>query len=192
VKKSVYLFLLFLFACAHAYGQDCAFRLTGHVHSTVAHENLVGAVVSLGGKTLVTNSNGDFRFDSLCTGTYQLTISHTSYEGFQQTVVLGKNSHLDFDLKPMQNVLTEVTITGARPPAPTGIRKELSGVELEETRGGSLAEALSKLSGVTMLQTGSTVSKPYRTRTAQQPDSYHQQRRAAGRAAMGQRACTGN
>jgi iron complex outermembrane recepter protein len=142
------------------YGQDCSYRLTGHVHSTVTHENLAGAVVTLGGKSIVTDGNGDFRFDSLCAGNYRLVITHTSYDSISRTVVVSKNAHVDLDLKPLQNVLSEVTVTSARQPVQTGDRKQLSGADLEETRGGSLAEALSKLNGVTMLQTGATIAKP--------------------------------
>ncbi|MBK7882797.1 MAG: TonB-dependent receptor plug domain-containing protein [Chitinophagaceae bacterium] len=40
------------------------------------------------------------------------------------------------------------------------LKKELSGKALQETRGLSLSEALTKINGVTMLQTGSTISKP--------------------------------
>ncbi len=162
MKKAVYsLFLfLFLFACTLLFGQECSFRLSGHVHSTVAHENLIGAVVSLNGRPIVTDANGDFRFDSLCAGDYELVITHTNFDSVARTVQLARNTHLDFDLLPLENVLNEVTITGTKAPAFTGMQKQLSGRELEEAKGGSLAEALSKLNGVTMLQTGSTISKP--------------------------------
>jgi iron complex outermembrane recepter protein len=185
VKQHLFFVLLLVIACPAMYGQDCSYRLTGHVHSTVTHENLAGAVVTLGGKSIVTDGNGDFRFDSLCAGNYRLVITHTSYDSISRTVVVSKNAHVDLDLKPLQNVLSEVTVTSARQPVQTGDRKQLSGADLEETRGGSLAEALSKLNGVTMLQTGATIAKPI-VRTAQQPRAHHQQRGAAGRPAMGQ------
>ncbi len=158
--KPLIIILLILLTCPAAYSQTCSHRLTGHVHSTVTHENLAGAVVRLQGRTIITDPNGDFRFDSLCPGTYQLVITHASYDSVSQTFVISRSMHLDLDLRPLQHMLSEVTVTGTRTQLNTGIRKELSGAELDEAKGGSLAEALSKLNGVAMLQTGATISKP--------------------------------
>jgi len=142
--------------------QGCTIRLTGHVHSTVTHENLPNATVMLlgRGKMIVTDANGDFRYDSLCPGTYTVFITHATYDTAIRTVVLGRNMHLDIDLHPVNNVLKEVTVTGVRGTPVAGIRKELSGSELEETRGLGLAQSLNRIAGVSMLQTGSTISKP--------------------------------
>ncbi|HZH96798.1 MAG TPA: TonB-dependent receptor, partial [Flavisolibacter sp.] len=161
MKKFFYL-LFAVFCCIHLYGQDCVIRLSGHVHSTTSHENLGAATVRLSGttKTLVTNNNGDFVFDSLCAGTYSITVTHSSYGTVERTITLQRKLHLDFDLTPATNTLTEVTVNATRGVQNTGLKRELSGRELDETRGLSLAEALSKMNGVTMLQTGSSISKP--------------------------------
>lgn len=159
-RRCFFAALLFLMGSVFAYSQPCRLRLSGHVHSTAAHENLAGAVVTLMGKAVVTDINGDFRFDSLCAGTYQLVITHTSYDSVLRTVVLTKNTHLDLDLTPLQNILREVTVSSARQPLQTGMRKELSGPELDEAKGGTLGEALRKINGVALLQTGANVSKP--------------------------------
>jgi iron complex outermembrane recepter protein len=59
-----------------------------------------------------------------------------------------------------RKTLGELTLEAQRGIANTGFKKELSGKALNESRGLSLAEALSKINGVTMLQTGSTIAKP--------------------------------
>jgi iron complex outermembrane recepter protein len=160
IRRCFFLIVLFVGGLKIAYGQPCSSRLSGHVHSTVAHENLAGAVVTLNGKSIVTDGNGDFRFDSLCVGTYQLVITHTSYDSVVRAVVITKNIHLDLDLKPLEYMLQEVTVSSTRQTLQAGMRKELSGQELEEAKGGSLGEALSKINGVTLLQTGANISKP--------------------------------
>lgn len=162
MKKHFCLLLLTTFLTVLGFTQDCALRLTGHIHSTATHENLPQATVRLveKNKVLVTDNNGDFRFDSLCAGDYTLSITHTGFDTVVRTILLTRSAHLDIDLVPLQNVLSEVTISSQRPAATTGLRKELSGKELEETKGRSLAEALSKLNGVTLLQTGATIAKP--------------------------------
>jgi iron complex outermembrane receptor protein len=160
--KYFYILFVALFSCHINYGQVCAIRITGHVHSTASHENLPKATILLTerGKTITTNENGNFVFDSLCAGTYTIHISHTSYDSVVRVVNVKASTHIDFDLVARRNTLSEVTLNATRGVQNTGLKRELSGRELEETRGLSLAEALSKMNGVTMLQTGSTISKP--------------------------------
>jgi len=162
VVKFIYLFFIAIVSYPAVYAQDCSLRLTGHVHSTATHENLAGATVTVSGKikSVITNSNGDFVFDSLCAGNYSIVITHSSFDTTARSFALTRNQHLDIDLTPAKNILAEVTVNAARGVQNTGIKRELSGRELDETKGLSLAEALSKMSGVTMLQTGSTISKP--------------------------------
>jgi len=161
LKSISFFFFVFLF-CQVLQAQQCVFRLTGHVHSTSGHENLSNATITINeiSRTHVTDLNGNFKFDSLCPGTYTIYISHISYDSLQRKVELTKNLHIDIDLQLSKNTLQEVSITGTLSAPSTGIKKELSGKELQETKGLSLAEALSKINGVTMLQTGSNISKP--------------------------------
>ena len=151
--------MLSCFACI---AQKCSLKISGHVHSTSAHVNLEKATIVLAetGETLVTNSNGDFTFNHLCAGHYTLHISHTSYAPVTRMIELKAHAHLDIDLLPIKNILDEVTIITSQRSKPTGTIQQLSGAALEQTRGLSLAEALNHLNGVTMLQSGSNVSKP--------------------------------
>ncbi|GAA4341813.1 TonB-dependent receptor [Flaviaesturariibacter amylovorans] len=160
MKHLLYVFLLLGAGSSTVRAQSCTFRLSGHVHSSADHSNLPGATVLLDGRplTLVTDANGDFRFDSLCAGTYTLLLSHTSYDTVQRTIVLDKPLHLDIDLKPGEGLLREVRILAQRPGIPTP--PQLSGRALEAAQGRSLGEALSRINGVTLLQTGNSVTKP--------------------------------
>jgi iron complex outermembrane recepter protein len=150
------------FCCSTVVAQTCSFSITGHVHSSVAHENLDRATVSLqpGGKTMLTDANGNFRFDSLCAGNYVLQIEHMGHEQGNRELVLEKTTHLDFDLRPVNDALSNITVSAQRGIANTGMKAELSGAQLESTRGLSLGETMGRINGVTLLRTGSTISKP--------------------------------
>ena len=132
------------------------------MHSTSNHENLSKATILLVEKkrTIVTDDNGDFVFDDLCAGNYTIKLSHINYDSLERKFSVTTNVHLDFDLTPAINALNKVTVTTIRGIQNTGTKKELTAKDLDETKGQSLAEALSKASGVTMLQSGSNVSKP--------------------------------
>ncbi|MEO6136021.1 MAG: TonB-dependent receptor [Ginsengibacter sp.] len=161
MKKLIYIFIITVISL-HAKAQDCSMILTGHVHSTHSHEDLAKATVLLlkTGESITTDDNGDFKFTKLCKGDYTIKVTHASYDEESRHFSMDANRHIDIDLFPTKNVLKTVTITGINRPQHLGITKELSGKDLEETRGLSLAEALSKINGVSMLQTGSNISKP--------------------------------
>ncbi|OLY92319.1 iron complex outermembrane recepter protein [Cnuella takakiae] len=158
--KQIFLLLL-LGNAAFAGAQQCSGILTGHVHHSASHENLAGASVYVAelNQTRVTNDKGDFKFDSLCAGHYTLHISHISFDTVIRYVGLQGASHLDVDMPLNKTTLEGVTVAANRQPS-TGIRKELAGAALEEARGRSFSEALARINGVTLLQTGSTIAKP--------------------------------
>ncbi len=159
---------LFLLACLavvtvrQSLAQDCSLRLSGHVEDADTKEKLYAATVILRelNKEVVTNSNGDFVFTGLCPGEYTLVISHVNCEPFEQKISFTKNTHHDFFLPHARHTLGAVVVEGKKGIANTGSKKELSGKELDEMKGFSLAEALNKLPGVSMLQTGTNISKP--------------------------------
>lgn len=153
--------LLLLGQAFVANAQRCAGTLTGHVHHSASHENLAGATVFLPelNRTLTTNEKGDFRFDSLCAGHYTLHITHVSFDTVIRYVGLQGTAHVDVDMPLNKAVLQNVTVAANRLPS-TGTRREVAGTALEEARGRSFSEALAKINGVSLLQTGATIAKP--------------------------------
>jgi len=146
----------------NALSQSCFLRVTGHVTDSDTKESLVNATVTLLqlNKTIVTNESGDFTFEGICAGEYSVQVTHVNCDTIIKKFSVVSRAHLDLYLPHAKRTLGEVTVTTLHGLQNTGIKKELSGRALEETRGLSLAEALSKLNGVTMLQTGATISKP--------------------------------
>ncbi|HEX2536614.1 MAG TPA: TonB-dependent receptor [Chitinophagaceae bacterium] len=158
-----YLILLCLtaFSLLPAAAQPCNLTLLGHVHHGNAHENLQGATITLVelSRSTITDEQGNFRFDSLCAGPVTLRISHVPFDTVVRAGLSRRVTHLDIDLHPNMHLLEEVVVSAHTTHGHSG-RTILSGKELEETRGRSLGEALSKINGVSLLQTGSTISKP--------------------------------
>ena len=144
------------------FAQQCTATLSGHVEDEDTNERLANATVLLveNGKQLTTDDKGDFTFLALCEGAYTIVITHISCDTLSKKIVLGKNTHLEFWLPHNRKVLGVVTVDAQRGIQNTGFKKELTGRVLDQTKGLSLAEALSKINGVTLLQTGSTIAKP--------------------------------
>jgi iron complex outermembrane recepter protein len=145
-----------------SFSQPCVYKLSGHVEDADTKEKLQVATVSIKktGKQIVTDYKGDFVFTALCAGEYTLLITHVSCDAVEKKITLTKDYHIDVLLPHTRKVLGDVIVDAPKGIANTGFKKELSGRALEKTKGLSLAEALSKINGVSMLQTGSTISKP--------------------------------
>lgn len=142
--------------------QDCHLRLSGHTEDADTKEKLALATVTIVElqQEVVTDENGDFVFTGLCSGQYTLRITHVSCDPYEQKITLDKNLHRDFFLPHTRQALGEVVVEAKKGIPNTGIKKELSGKELDKVKGLSLSEALSKLTGVTTLQTGTNIAKP--------------------------------
>jgi iron complex outermembrane receptor protein len=160
--KSFLLACLVVFLTMQAAAQTCSLRVSGHVEDTDTKDKLIAASVTIVElhQTLVTDASGNFLFEGICPGTYTLLIQHVSCDSVRRQVSVNKNMHLDILMPHARKVLGAVTVAAQKALQNTGFKKELSIKELEQSKGLSLAESLSKLSGVTMLQTGSTISKP--------------------------------
>ncbi len=144
------------------FAQDCLLQLSGHVEDTDTKDRLQAASVVLkeANQQIVTDNNGDFIFKNICPGDYTLEVSHVDCETVRQKIRLTKNVHTDIFLPHAKNTLNEVVVDAIKSRGNSGFIKELSGKDLQETRGMSISEALSKINGVTLLQTGTTISKP--------------------------------
>jgi iron complex outermembrane receptor protein len=160
--KITFSILLAFFTVLHAGAQNCSFTLGGHVEDADTKEKLKEASISIKetGQQIATDDEGNFLFTGLCAGKYTVIISHVGCDMVEKIINLQKNAHFDVYLLHSRNELGNVIVEAKRGVANTGYKKELSGKALAETQGLNLAEALNRINGVTMLQSGPTVSKP--------------------------------
>ena len=160
--KSILVMLIISAFGNAAIGQPCSYKLSGHVEDVDTKEKLFAATATIkeNGKQIITDDKGDFLFTGLCAGQYTLLITHVSCDAVEKKITITKDYHIDILMPHTRKVLGDVVVEAQKGIGNSGYKKELSGKELEETKGLSLAEALSKINGVTMLQTGSTISKP--------------------------------
>ncbi|MGV3703983.1 MAG: TonB-dependent receptor [Arcticibacter sp.] len=140
---------------------SCAHTISGLVSDTDTGQPISGATIQLETKSGLSTSEGTFSINNLCTGKVLITVSARGYNSFQKQVRIKQSERLTISLHRQDIKLNEVEITGHRSPAPTSnAATSIGGAELDRTRGGNLAEAIKSISGVNMLQTGSTISKP--------------------------------
>lgn len=160
--KTVFITVFLLLTAIVLRAQECNIKLTGHVEDLDTRQKLSGASVTLypGGKLVTTDAQGNFAFSNLCPGNYQLKVTHIDCKAFEEDVQILKDRHIDIDMPHAANTLGEVVVSSMRTTARGGFTQALGEKALQQSNGENLATALSRINGVYMLQTGSTIAKP--------------------------------
>ena len=150
--------LLFVFGLAVQQTKaQCTLTLSGHVNDIETKEHLSDAVILIKELKLssTTDKDGFYSFKGLCPGVYTLEVSHAGCVTAEKHIDLETDIDLAHAFTELSEVVVQGKSTGSVLPA-----SDIKGKALEATRGLSLAESIKKISGVSMLQTGSNIYKP--------------------------------
>jgi iron complex outermembrane receptor protein len=163
--KRLALLTILLFGSYFSRGQNnaCGCFVKGVVLDQHTHLPIVGATVVIVGQNqgVFTDANGHYQINNLCPGSYVLEARIVGYSTFRQKLDLKGGHEENFDLMEQEVHLKDVKITAHRTDSPASQPLiTLSGTDLEQTRGKTLGESLKGITGVTTLQTGSSISKP--------------------------------
>ncbi len=108
------------------------------------------------------NENSHFYIDKLCAGNYHIKVAYVGHKTIDTLIEIKGNMMVVFNL-PAENDLKEIEVEAhqvKKQQIETLQKSEISGVEIEKTRGSSLGESLKSITGVTTIQTGPSISKP--------------------------------
>ena len=152
----------FLLLSIGIFGQQCELQISGVVSDIDTKAPLSNATLRIreNGMSTFSNAEGFYVFKGLCPGTYSLTVSHVSCLPVDARIRLEANTVRNFVLPHDYNQLREVVVQGVIDRQPDAVKSQLTAKDVSETRGLTLGETLKRVSGVTVLQTGSTIFKP--------------------------------
>ena len=160
---------LFLFICTIADAQTdslCNLRLSGKVICSSSNEDLSYATIFIKELNTGTSANerGVFTFKKLCAGRYTLRVIRIGHLTLDTLIDLTSSKSFLFNLSnDKDNDLNEITIEDhvVKKQEVESLEKvELSGLNLDKTRGMSLGESLKSITGVNAIQTGASIFKP--------------------------------
>lgn len=148
--------------------RDCDCFVQGRITDQETGLPIPGAIIYIKevGKEAISDLEGNYLLEHICEGHYILTSQMLGYQSVETSITLNHTAALS---SIQQNLalhsdhihLKDVVITAKRAePATMQATSNLTGAELDQTRGLSLGESLKSMVGVTTLQTGSTISKP--------------------------------
>ncbi|MFT2010793.1 TonB-dependent receptor [Pontibacter sp. 13R65] len=142
--------------------QDCGLTLSGKVIDHDSREPLIGATVIIEelSQAAITDEYGNYHFHHLCRGSYTVRTTYIGYEEISASFRLSSSVVRNMALHTDAKTFGAIEVVGGRIERQAQATETLAGRELEETRGLSLGESLKKLTGVSSVQTGPTVSKP--------------------------------
>jgi iron complex outermembrane recepter protein len=157
--------LLFIFPyILLAQDKKCTCRVHGEVVDSQDKQLISGAIIRIKEleKNAITDSKGHYDISNLCHGRYTLIIKILGYEDKELVIDLNHETdhEQDFSLHEDEKHLGHVEIKAEKLENRTQSKSTLEGQILEQTHGNSLGEALKQISGVTTLQTGSSIAKP--------------------------------
>jgi len=159
-KQMIRILLLFLYTFSFglfASAQD-KINISGKVLNENTQEIVVHAYIRIGNQiTVLSNHQGEFHLHDLPKGTLNLDISHVAYLPQKLSIDLSKDTIFNIYLTSKSIGLDAVDIQKV---SSTNSAHNLKAEQRLESQGKNLAEALSDLSGVSILRTGATISKP--------------------------------
>ncbi len=145
-----------------AYGQVCTCFIQGIVQDEATKQPIVGAVVFVKelNKGVSTDAKGFYRISNICEGKYTIVGRIVGYEEKSYVINLEHGAEQTFKLTESELHLASIDIKAQKIENLTQTKNTLENAALDQTRGQSLGEALKQISGVTTLQTGSSIAKP--------------------------------
>ncbi len=153
--------LVFLLGLFNLSAQDCDKTLTGKVIDFHDGVPLEGATITYNSTTIQTDAEGKYLITGLCGTSYAFTISHVDCNSQVVTLDINQISTRDFYLEHHLNELQEVKVSGAKSNKTSSAQEETIGENiLEKYSSASLGDALREITGVSSLNTGSTIVKP--------------------------------
>ncbi|MCC1484152.1 TonB-dependent receptor [Winogradskyella immobilis] len=165
--RSIILILLFI-GTSTTYSQQCNFTLKGNIIDFHDGKPLVDAsivVIKDGNilKSTTSDSKGKYLIKGLCIGKVELYVSHTECNSKTIPLEIKGNTTRKISLEHHLENLNEIVITGEK--REQGISKAtsvqtLKTADIEQFSDASIGDALKEISGVSSLNTGSTIVKP--------------------------------
>jgi iron complex outermembrane recepter protein len=153
-----YFFILFI-ATALAGQAQCTLRYSGTVTDADTKEPLHKATIQIKELSInvTTNAQGIFTIEGLCPGHYDVVISHVGCKTINTHIHIKDDYSTQYVLPHAAEALTQVTVTAF---GKTPANGEVNGKALDAVKGLALGEALKKITGVSILQTGTNIYKP--------------------------------
>jgi len=147
-----------------SYSQDCTYTFLGELSDFHDGTPIVSATIHITehDRYIVSDFNGKFKIENLCSGTITLKISHVGCETKVVSYEIDGDTHKSIQIEHHIEELDEISITGESSKKETKTAQEtvLKANTLKKYSALNLGEALKEVSGVSSINTGNSIVKP--------------------------------
>ncbi len=146
-----------------AKSDSCNFVLSGNVSDSQNDTPLSGASVSIieYSKQFITGNDGRFEFTGVCKGVHSVVFLCNGYQPDTLQILITSNTTKEIKLTQLSYTTERIEVESSRPEYSSPVPVDLiEGKEFTMTIGESLGESLKDVTGVSALNTGSSISKP--------------------------------
>lgn len=160
--RFVFLFFLVLFT-GISLAQDCNLSIRGRVLDKSDRTPLSFSTLIIQedrSKGAIADIHGNFIIEGLCPGEYHIEITFIGYETSFEFVELVENLKADFELGEYNELLNEIVVHGEKEDKSTEVHHAIGQDKIRSEGNKNLADVLESVSGVSVLKTGSGISKP--------------------------------
>lgn len=162
--QKFFLLNLLLLVGPFIFAQDCDLMISGQIIDTHDNSFLQGAVITIKGTNTISYSdeNGYFEIKNICKGQITLKVTHPYCNTQTKELTLTRTTKINFKLEHHLEELNEVLLKGKLYDTElnSSISNQIKTDELEKFSNASLGDALKSISGVSSLNTGSSIVKP--------------------------------
>jgi iron complex outermembrane recepter protein len=161
-KNFLILTFVLSFQFLQAQEVNCSCFVEGKITDKHTREPIAGAMIEIGEqkKATFSDKNGKYKIENVCEGKYEMKIRILGYDTQKLEVnLLHENTH-DFRLNESEIHLDGINISAKRIESVSGNEKQLDAEQLKKMTGQNLASILTSISGVSIIQTGSSIGKP--------------------------------
>ncbi|AXO79126.1 TonB-dependent receptor [Olleya aquimaris] len=144
--------------------QNCSSTFSGEVHDFHDGTPIINATIFIENlnKYTTTDVNGQFSINNLCNDVINIEISHLACETKKMDVTIDGDTYLEINLEHHIEALNEVEVKGVNTSKLTKTTQEtiLKTETIDRFSSLNLGDALKQVSGVSSINTGSTIVKP--------------------------------
>ncbi len=153
-------FGLYAFLFMNAQNISCNIKISGIVLDSIEQVALSNNIVSIEslGKEIKTDSKGQFTLSGLCPGKYEVHISHLNCEHIHVLIELHSDTFLKISLRHIERELIGFKLSAKLEKSED--LNHLNSKNMDYRKGQSISMLMQDIAGISLLKTGSTVSKP--------------------------------
>ncbi len=155
---------LIMASSCYGYSQDCSYTFLGELNDFHDGSPIESATIFIKelDKYLVSDFDGKFKIESLCSGTLTLTISHVGCETKTVSYDVDGDTFKKILIEHHVEELDEVSVStnSSRKETKTAQETVIKSNTLRRYSSLSLGDALKEVSGVSSINTGNTIVKP--------------------------------